>query len=116
MRREVYGIYQKEYDLTFVMEEKFTDSGEPYTLEVKGFYYGEPDEEATKTFYGDLIARFAPRPQTTTKREYRVHLTMEVDDNRTLDADDVQSLIKQLPSELSDGTNITYTYAHHEEV
>jgi hypothetical protein len=116
MESKVYGVYAPEHDLTFVMEEKFTDSGEPYTLEVKGFYYGAPDDEATKIFYGDLIARFAPKPQTTTKREYLVHLTVEVDDNRTLEENDVQSLIKQMPSALSDGTNIKCTYAHHEEV
>lgn len=115
MESKVYGVYSREHNLTFVMEEKFTDSGEPYTLEVKGFYHGEPDDDSTKIFYGDLVARFAPRPQTTT-REYLVHMTIEVDDNRTLDENDVRSLITRMPSALSDGTNITCTYSHHEEV
>lgn len=59
MKTEVYGIYAPNYDITFVMEEKFTDDGEPHSLEVKGFYYGEPDEQSNKTFYGDLIAHFS---------------------------------------------------------
>ena len=59
MKTEVYGIYAPNYDITFVMEEKFTEDGDPYSLEVKGFYYGEPDEQSNKTFYGDLIAHFS---------------------------------------------------------
>jgi hypothetical protein len=58
MRKEVYGIYTPDYDITFVMEEYFTDDGEPVSLEVKGFYYGEPTELDNKTFYGDLKAEF----------------------------------------------------------
>ena len=41
------------------MEECFTDDGEPVSLEVKGFYYGEPTEHDNKTFYGDLKADFS---------------------------------------------------------
>lgn len=59
MKTEVYGIYAPDHDITFVMEECFTDNGEPISLEVKGFYYGEPDEQSNKTFYGDLIAHFS---------------------------------------------------------
>ena len=40
MKTEVYGIYAPNYDITFVMEEKFTDDGEPYRREVKCFSYG----------------------------------------------------------------------------
>ena len=58
MKTEIYGIYSKEYDITFIMEEKFTDDDSPISLEVKGFYYGEPDDEANKTFYNDLKAEF----------------------------------------------------------
>lgn len=68
MTTEVYGIYAHEYDITFVMEEKFTDDGEPYSLEVKGFYYGRPDEQANKVFYGDLIAHFCEKEPLTVKK------------------------------------------------
>lgn len=56
--KEVYGIYAPDHDITFVMEKRFTDDGEPVSLEVKGFYYGEPTENANRTFYGDLKADF----------------------------------------------------------
>lgn len=59
MKKEVYGMYAPAYDITFVMEEYFTDEGEPVSLEVKGFYYGEPTEHDNKTFYGDLKADFS---------------------------------------------------------
>lgn len=58
MRTEIYGIYQQNYDITFVMEEKFTNDNEPVSLEVKGFYYGEPDEELNKEYYGKTKCRF----------------------------------------------------------
>ena len=58
MRTEIYGIYQRNYDITFVMEEKFTNDDEPVSLEVVGFYYGEPDDELNKEFYGKTKARF----------------------------------------------------------
>jgi hypothetical protein len=57
MKKEVYGIYAPDHDITFVMEECFVN-GEPVSLEVKGFYYGEPTELDNKTFYGDLKADF----------------------------------------------------------
>ena len=59
MKKAVYGIYAPDYDITFVMEECCADDGEPISLEVKGFYYGEPTEHDNKTFYGDLIAHFS---------------------------------------------------------
>lgn len=68
MIREVYGIYAPDHDITFVMEEYFTDDGEPISLEVKGFYYGEPTELDNKTFYGDLRANFGD-PEVQSKIE-----------------------------------------------
>ena len=56
---EVYGIYAKSHDITFVMKECFDDTGEPLSLEVTGFYYGEPNERDNKLFSGDLKADFA---------------------------------------------------------
>lgn len=49
---KIYTVYSKEEDLTFIMEE--TES----SLEVKGFYFGEPEDDATKKYYGDLKAEF----------------------------------------------------------
>ena len=56
MKKTVYGVYAPDHDITFVMEEYFTDDGEPVSLEVKGFYYSEPDEHSNRTYYGDLKA------------------------------------------------------------
>lgn len=46
----IYTVYAKEDDMTFIMED--TDS----TITVKGFYFGEPDDEATKQYIGKLTA------------------------------------------------------------
>lgn len=59
MKKEVYGMYAPNYDITFIMEEYFTDEGMPISLEVKGFYYGTPDELNQKIFYSDLKAEFS---------------------------------------------------------
>lgn len=50
MQGKVYTVYSNEGDMTFIMEE------EGNRIEVKGFYFGEPDEELTKQYYGDLVA------------------------------------------------------------
>lgn len=50
--REIYTVYSQNGDMTFIME----DSGN--TTSVVGFYYGEPDEESTKEFYGKLTSEF----------------------------------------------------------
>lgn len=46
----VYEVYAREDDMTFIIEE--VDN----TIEIKGFYFGEPDYEATRIFYGNLKA------------------------------------------------------------
>lgn len=46
----IYTAYSKEADITFIMEDK------DKTTRVAGFYYGEPDDEDTKIYYGKLIA------------------------------------------------------------
>lgn len=68
MKKEVYGIYAPDHDITFVMEECFTDDGELVSLEVKGFYYGEPTEHYNKIFYGDLKADVGDPGGTTMKK------------------------------------------------
>lgn len=49
---KIYTAYSPETDMTFILEdtERFT--------KVVGFYYGEPDEEATKIYYGKLVAKY----------------------------------------------------------
>ncbi len=50
----IYTVYSSESDMTFIMEE--TTSDKTKKISVVGFYYGEPDEEATKDFTGSLTA------------------------------------------------------------
>lgn len=45
-------VYAEKDDMTFIIKE--TDN----STEVVGFYWGEPDEEATKNFIGKLKAEY----------------------------------------------------------
>ena len=48
-----YPVYSSDADITFVMREEFdTCTEEVITLEVVGFYHGEPDPVSTKEFIG----------------------------------------------------------------
>lgn len=56
-RKEIYTCYAPSADMTFIMEDTY--KGENcISTEVKGFYFGKPDNEATKQFYGDLKAEY----------------------------------------------------------
>ena len=48
----IYTVFSEEADITFIMEDEGNKTS------VVGFYYGEPNEEATKTFYGKLVAEY----------------------------------------------------------
>ena len=50
----VFGSYNRNDDVTVIVEEVYSPDGEPISTEIKGFYFGEPDEESNKTFYGKL--------------------------------------------------------------
>lgn len=52
MAKKIYEIYAEHDDITFIMEDC------NISLEVKGFYFGKPNKEATKQFYGSLKAEF----------------------------------------------------------
>jgi len=52
----IYEVYSRESDITFIMEETKAQDGTK--VEVKGFYYGAPDKEFTKQFYGCTVAHF----------------------------------------------------------
>lgn len=58
MNEEIYTAYSAEADITFIMKDTLDENGHPYRTEVIGFYYGEPDEENTRIFMGDLIAEY----------------------------------------------------------
>ena len=57
MRTEIYTTYAPDTDTTFILEDVW--NGEDLvSTEVKGFYYGAPNEDDTKEFYGGLKAEF----------------------------------------------------------
>lgn len=58
MKKELFAVYAREYDMTFIMEETTNKSGDLISTECVGFYYGEPTEKDNKTFKGKLKARF----------------------------------------------------------
>jgi len=52
MKREVYTAYAETADMTFIIEEVATENGT--SIEVIGFYFGEPSEECTRTYKGKI--------------------------------------------------------------
>lgn len=47
------AVYAKNEDMTFIVVDEIDEStGEVLSIEVTGFYFGEPDDEATETFDG----------------------------------------------------------------
>ena len=48
----IYTVYAEHDDMTFIMRK------DEKSLEVVGFYFGEPDDEATARFADDLRADF----------------------------------------------------------
>lgn len=57
MMINIYTVYSEEADMTFIMKDMCEEEAVVST-EVIGFYYGEPDEEATETNCGCLKAEF----------------------------------------------------------
>ena len=58
MKKELFAVYAREHDMTFIMEETTDKKGECISTEDVGFYYGEPTEEDTKFFKGKRKAKF----------------------------------------------------------
>lgn len=58
MKEEIYTAYAPRNDITFIMKDTLDENGEPYRTDVVGWYYGEPDNESTRDFIGDLTAYY----------------------------------------------------------
>ncbi len=56
MKEEIYTAYANRNDITFIMKDTFDESGELRQTECIGWYYGEPDDLANKTFSDSLVA------------------------------------------------------------
>lgn len=50
MRKELETAYAADSDMTFIIENTYDEDDEILKIEVVGFYFGEPDEEATKMY------------------------------------------------------------------
>ncbi len=50
----IYTVYAEKDDMTFIMEEKPLE--DKRLLSVIGFYFGKPDDEATKQYTNSLTA------------------------------------------------------------
>lgn len=55
--KEIYQVYSKESDMTFIMEDVFEDL-QCISTEVIGFYWGKPTKEDLNEFKGKLKATF----------------------------------------------------------
>lgn len=55
---EIYTAYAPNNDITFIMRDTYHFNGELESTAVIGWYYGEPDEENTRQFIGDLVAYY----------------------------------------------------------
>lgn len=58
MKKIIETAYAERDDITFIMEYIETDNGEPIQTSVVGWYYGEPNDENTKHFYGKTIGTY----------------------------------------------------------
>lgn len=63
IKKEKYGVYQENYDITFIMEDIYTidennNINEIISCECVGWYHGEPSEENNEYFTGKLKATF----------------------------------------------------------
>lgn len=58
-RTEIYPVHNSRNDITFIMEDVYKGNDEYLvSTEIKGFYYGNPDEENNRKYYGKLKANF----------------------------------------------------------
>ena len=55
---EIRTAYAQHDDITFIMKDTLDENGEPCKTEVIGWYHGEPDENSTQSFIGDLVAEY----------------------------------------------------------
>lgn len=57
MKKTIYTAYAQNNDITFILCDT-CDNGEVISTELIGWYYGEPDDHATKLFSGKLKATY----------------------------------------------------------
>lgn len=58
MKKELYGVYAPNWDMTFIMEDIFNEKGDIVSTECVGWYYGEPNDKDNETFKGKLKGEY----------------------------------------------------------
>ena len=58
MKKELYGVYAPNWDITFVMEDTTDQNGDVISTECVGWYYGEPSNKDNEHFKGKLKAHY----------------------------------------------------------
>jgi hypothetical protein len=58
LTKNVYPVYSRENDITTIFED-VCNGDILISTEVKGFYFGIPDENTTNQFYGKLKADYS---------------------------------------------------------
>lgn len=59
MDKIIYTTYAPDTDMTFILQDIMEEvDGDIQSTECVGFYFGEPDDEATKEFIGKLKAEY----------------------------------------------------------
>lgn len=56
-KKEIYTVYAPFDDMTFIMCDTYNAEGIA-SKAVVGWYYGEPNEDSTNDFVGNLIATY----------------------------------------------------------
>ena len=54
---EIITTYAPDTDITFILIETYQNE-DPISTEVVGFYYGQPNEEDTERYIGNLKAEY----------------------------------------------------------
>lgn len=58
MEEKIFTVYAESNDMTFIMKETLNIEEDIKTLEVVGFYHGEPNDEYTQINIGFLRSEF----------------------------------------------------------
>lgn len=52
------GCYSEAHDMTFIRKDTFDTNGDLVSMEVVGFYCGEPDDASNEEYNGDLKGKY----------------------------------------------------------
>lgn len=62
---KIISGYIPTMDITVIFEDTYNSNDDLIKQELKGFYYGQPNEQYDKEFYNDLVATFTSENNAT---------------------------------------------------